>query len=209
MSRRKGARGRPQKDRRAYREQFTSPRQRPVEARDLGEPISRRRRWGAALAGTLVLVVAFAAVINAIVQLDAGDEGGSSTSIAVAAGLVPICFTVLVVVSKAPRPVLYVAMATPMAIAGFIGLGAILQDPATALLTSFGIAGALVMRAEPDVHRTSLRISFVGVAALVTLVLGFVAPAGAIVLAPLAAFPVSVVADIISEGRAADARAEA
>ena len=80
-----------------------------------GEPITRRRRWGAALGGTIVLVFAFAAVVTAIVEQDRGNPRRAAAAAIAAAALVPVVFTVLARVSRAPRPMRAVLLATPPA----------------------------------------------------------------------------------------------
>lgn len=202
MSRQKGTRQRPVAERARYRQQFTrrSRRGRVAPAAVAGEPITRRRRWGAALGGTVVLVFAFIAVVTAIVEQDRGNSGAASAAVIVAAALVPVAFTVLARLSRAPRPVRSVMLAAPLAIAGYIGVGSLVRDPTSSLVLAFGIAGAFVFRAEP-VHRIPLRITVVGVSSLITLLLAVVAPAGAVVIAPFLPFPALVVADIVAEAR--------
>ena len=102
MSRQKGSRQRPVAERARYREQFSRRSRRPVAAPAVvvGEPISRRRCWAAALGATFVLLIAFTAVITAIVQQDRDNAGGASIAVAVAAALVPVAFTVLARVSR-------------------------------------------------------------------------------------------------------------
>lgn len=206
MSRQKGSRGRPRAEQERYRRQFSSearrrtPRERP--ALELGDPIPWRRRWGAAVWSTLVLVVAFGAVVTAIVQEDDGNHGAATAAISVAAVLVPIAFALLAYLSRRRRPMTAVALGAPVAIAGFLGVGTLLRDPTTALVFAFGVVGTFVMGGEP-VHRLSLRVSIVSIASLLVLVLGFVAPAVAVVVAPFLPFPALVVADRISESRAA------
>ena len=59
MSRQKGSRQRPVADRTRYREQFSRRSQRPTAAPAaiIGEPISRRRRWAAALGATFRMLI--------------------------------------------------------------------------------------------------------------------------------------------------------
>ena len=201
MSRQKGSRQRPVAERRRYHDQFTRRRRgRVAPAAVTGEPITRRRCWGAALGGTIVLVFAFAAVVTAIVEQDRGNPRRAAAAAIAAAALVPVVFTVLARVSRAPRPMRAVLLATPLAIAGYLGVGSLVREPTSSLVLAFGIAGAFVLRAEP-VHRIPLRITVVGVSSLVTLLLSVVAPVGAVVIAPFLPFPALVVADIVAEAR--------
>lgn len=201
MSRQKGSRPRPAPERRQYHEQFTRrPRREPAAVGSGTPAISRRRRWGAALAATLVLVFAFTAVIMAIVEQDDGDTATASTAVALAAAMVPVAFTVLARVSRAAHPFRSVLLASPMAVAGYIGVGSLVRDPSSSLVLAFGIAGAFVLQAEP-VHRLSRRITAVGVGSVVTLLLALVSPVAAVVVAPFVPFPALVIADRSSEAR--------
>lgn len=202
MSRQKGSRKAPRVERQRYREQYARPARSARVRAEQTEPITRRRRWGAALWATLALVMTFGAVVTALVQEDEGNRDAASTAITVAAALVPLVFALLAMISRRRRPVTTLALASPLAIAGFLGLGYMLGDPSAALVFSFGIAGAFVLRAEP-VHRVPMRVSFVSAGTLAILVLSYVAPAGAVLLAPFVPFTVLVIADIVAEGRAA------
>ena len=203
MSRQKGSRPRPVPEQRRYHEQFSQrPRRERVASPDGTAAISRRRRWGAALGATLVLVLAFTAVIMAIVEQDDGDTATASMAVALAAAMVPVAFTVLARVSRAPHPFRSVLLASPMAVAGYIGVGSLVRDPSSSLVLAFGIAGAFVLRAEP-VHRLSRRITAVGIGAVMTLLLALVAPAAAVVVAPFVPFPALVMADRFSEAKPA------
>ncbi|WKZ82436.1 MAG: hypothetical protein QY307_10185 [Acidimicrobiia bacterium] len=209
MSRRKGSRERPRAEQRQYREKFTGGgrRTRPVPAAspartDPGEPITRARRWAAALLATVVLIGAFVAVVMAIIAQDEGREEAATRATAVAAGLVPVALAVLAMVSRTPKPMRRVLLATPLSIAGFAGLATLLREPATALVFSFGVAGAFLLRADAG-HRVTLRISMVSLAAAATLLLAVLVPEAAVLLAPLLPFPASVAADILAESRRA------
>ena len=204
MSRQKGSRQRPVADRTRYREQFSRRSKRPTAppAVIIGEPISRRRRWAAALGATFVLLIAFTAVITAIVQQDRDNAGGASIAVAVAAALVPVAFTVLARVSRSGRPLRSVFVVAPLAIAAYLAVGSLVRDPTSALVLAFGIAGAFVLRADP-VHRIPMRITAVGVLSAVTLLLAVVAPVAAVVVAPFLPFTALVVADIVAESRSA------
>lgn len=201
MSRQKGSRPRPVPEQRRYHEQFSRrPRRDRAATPDATPAISPRRRWGAALGATLVLVFAFTAVIMAIVEQDDGDTASASMAVALAAAMVPVAFTVLARVSRAPHPFRSVLLASPMAVAGYIGVGSLVRDPSSSLVLAFGIAGAFVLRAEPT-HRLSRRITAVGIGAVMTLLLALVAPAAAVVVAPFIPFPALVMADRYSEAR--------
>jgi hypothetical protein len=147
-------------------------------------------------------VFAFTAVIMAIVEQDDGETATASMAVALAAAMVPVAFTVLARVSRAPHPFRSVLLASPMAVAGYIGVGSLVRDPSSSLVLAFGIAGAFVLRAEP-VHRLSRRITAVGIGAVMTLLLALVAPAAAVVVAPFVPFPALVMADRFSEARPA------
>jgi hypothetical protein len=204
MSRQKGSRPRPIPEQRKYHEQFTRPARRaaPRAALTPLEPISRRRRWAAALGATLVLVFAFTGVVTAIVQQDRGDDSGARAAAALAAVMVPVAFTVLTRVSRTPHPFRAVVLATPLSIAGYLALGALAHDPTSSLVLSFGIAGAFVLRADP-IHRLALRMTAVAVAATLTLLLAVVAPVAAVSIAAFLPFPAVVAADVFAEAQQA------
>ena len=201
MSRQKGSRPRPVPDQRRYHDQYVKrPRRATPPAFDPGEPISRRRRWGAALGATLVLVFAFTGVVVAIVEQDRDNSNGASTAAAIAAALVPVAFTILARVSRAQHPFRAVLIASPLAVVGYVAVATLVRDPTSSLVLAFGIAGAFVLRTEP-VHRRSLRFTAVGLASLITLLLAVVAPGAAVVAAPFLPFPAVVAADIYAEAK--------
>ena len=202
MSRQKGSRQRPVADRTRYREQFSRRSQRPTAAPAviIGEPISRRRRWAAALGATFVLLIAFTAVITAIVQQDRDNAGGASIAVAVAAALVPVAFTVLARVSRSGRPVRSVFIVAPLGDRGVSRGGIAGTRPDFVLGARLRHRRGIRARADP-VHRIPMRITAVGVLSAVTLLLAVVAPVAAVVVAPFLPFTALVVADIVAEAR--------
>ncbi len=202
MSRQKGTRQRPVADQARYREQFTRRSRRPAAAPAVvvGDPISRRRRWAAALGATLVLVIAFTSIITAIVQQDRGNSGGAAIAVAVAAALVPVAFMVLARVSRSGKPGRSAFIVAPLAIAAYLAVGSLVRDPSSSLVLTFGVAGAFVLRADP-MHRIPMRITAVGILSAVTLLLAVVAPVAAVVAAPFLPFTALVLADIYAESR--------
>lgn len=152
------------------------------------------------LLATLVLVFAFTGVVTAIVEEDQGDSDAARLAVSLAVALVPVAFTVLARVSRAPHPFRLVLIASPAAIAGYLALGSLIREPTSSLVLAFGVAGAFVLRIDPP-HRRAPRITAVSITALLTLLLYVVAPAAAVVAAPFLPFAVLILADRLTRPR--------
>ena len=208
MSRQKGSRPRSAPDERRYREQYSQQRRRrtaAAPAADTGSPApSPGRKLGAVIAATVVLVFAFTAVISALVAYDEGDDRAARIAVAVAVGLVPVAFTLLARISRAPHPFRRVLLASPLAIAGYVALGALVREPTSTLVLAFGIAGAYLLRLDPPA-RLSSRFMAVGITATLSLLLYVVAASAAVIAAPFLPFLASLMADRVVASRSASA----
>ena len=205
MSRQKGSRPRPAPQQRQYHEQFS--RSRPVRSTTAAAalpPPSGRRRWAAILSATLVLVFAFTGVITALYEEDEGNTDAARLALALAVVMVPVAFTILARVSRVAHPFRLVLLVSPLAVAGYLAAGSLIRDPTSSLVLSFGVAGAFVFRADPP-QRIPLRITVVGVASVLVVLLAIVAFEAAVVLAPFLPFPALMVADRIAAARPAGA----
>lgn len=197
MSRHQGHRERPRADQRAYRARYTRSSRKtssPRRAPQATGAVADSRRWVAIAMATFGLVVCFGAVITAIVEEDDGSTAAARTAIAFAAAMVPVTLLLLAKISERERPLRTVMLASPLVIAGFLGVGGLLREPATALVASFGVAGAITLSALPH-HRMQLRLSLVGIATAITLLLAFAVPSASVIAAPFLPFPALGIAD--------------
>lgn len=205
MSRQKGSRPSPAPQQRRYHEQFSPRRQvRPTTEPAALPPPSGKRRWAAVLSATLVLGFAFAGVITAIYEQDVGNTDAARMALALSVAMVPVAFTILARVSRVAHPFRLVLLVSPLAVAGYLAAGSLIRDPTSSLVLSFGVAGAFVFRADPP-QRVPLRITFVGVASVLVLLLAIVALEAAVVVAPFVPFPALMVADRVAAARPAGA----
>ena len=199
MSRRKGTRKAPKPVKQAYVESLHRTRRRGAPATDPGEPISMARRWGAVSTATVMLLFAFAGVVTAIVEQDNGNTSNARGAVIVAAIIAPVSVFLLALISRTPAPLRVASRVAPVAMAGFLLLATLLREPATAVVTAFGIGGAFVLRMDEGVNSRSRRIWVVGVLALLTLVAYRFAPDVTIVVAPLLPFAGCAAADMATE----------
>jgi hypothetical protein len=203
MSRQKGSRPRPAPQQRQYHEQFS--RSRPVRATTAAVH-SRRQRQTAlgcdpvrhAIRGSLHRVV------TAVYDEAEGNTDEARLALALSVVMVPVAFTILARVSRVAHPFRLVLLVSPLAVAGYLAAGFLIRDPTSSLVLSFGVAGAFVFRADPP-QRIPLRITVVGVASVLVVLLAIVAFEAAVVLAPFVPFPALMVADRIAAARPARA----
>jgi len=156
------------------------------------------RRWGAVAVATVMLLFAFAGVVTAIVEQDAGNTSNARSAVIIAALIAPMAVYALGLISRAPTPLRTALFVAPAAMSGFALLAMLLREPATAVVAAFGVGGAFVLRIDPEVHSVTRRISVVGLLSVVTLVAYQVAAEIVIVVAPLLPFTGCMVADITS-----------
>jgi hypothetical protein len=190
---------------RQYHEQFTQRRPRraaadatPVES----PPPTKRRRWTAVLFATLVLVFAFTGVITALYEQDEGDTDAARMALALSVVMVPIAFTILARVSRAPHPFRTVSLVSPLAVAGYLAVGSLIRDPTSSLVLAFGVAGAFTLRIDPP-QRIAVRLAAVTTAGVVVAMLALVSIEAAVVLAPFVPFPVLMLGDRIALAQSA------
>ncbi|MEX2322423.1 MAG: hypothetical protein WEA29_01465 [Acidimicrobiia bacterium] len=207
MSRQRGRREPPKPEKEAYVESLKkSRRERARErAEASGRPgvasiITPRRRWAAVAFATFFIVFAFASLLNAIIESDAGNDAGARLAMIFAAMLSLFSIGVLAIVSRVDRPMRAIFLGGPAAIAIFMVLGAVLREPATPLVAAYGAVGIFALRPAPG-GSTRTRSLYVITA---TAVVGFgyiVAPAVAATVAPLIPYFLLHFADVVSNRR--------
>jgi hypothetical protein len=174
------------------------------------QPLSPVRKWRAIMVATLVLVVAFWALLAGMVAAATDDSPGSEGEPALALGLavglavIPFVFVALAFLSEHPRAPAAVLRAMGWALLVGIPASALAGDAVTGIVAGVGAGGIQALRMdEPQNWRA--RALAVLVASVYTLVLARVA--GAIVLLPAPVFPLTAIgiADHLSERRAEQA----
>ena len=207
VSRQKGHRGLAAPERQAIRERYSRParqrRTRLTERPQWDQPVSNGRRWSAVLAATVVSVVVFGFLANAIVAI-----GDGNTSIAVMSGtgaalLIPVLLVVVGFVSRAPSPWRTAAVWSPLVLAVFGVASLVAREPATGYVLAVGFGVAHAMRAEADVHPRSWRMWTAVALAAYTKVVFLLSPGLAIVAAPLLPAAGIAIIDSVSERRLA------
>jgi hypothetical protein len=150
--------------------------------------------WRAIVLATLVVVPAFWFVLAGMVSLRL-DDGLDRPALAIAFGLavIPFAFVVLAVQSAHPQPVVAALQAVAAAVVVGIAVSAPASDGVTGLLAGIGAGGVLALRPEPVGRRP--RVVALVVTCAATLVLARVAPAVALVSAPVLPFTVLGLAD--------------
>ncbi len=181
-----------------------------------GERISTRRKWAAIGASTLLLAGSFWAVLLGFQawlgdltseELEAGTEAPLTTGVglALAGGflLMVAGFAALVLISRRPRPLAMVSLASALGAGMWLWLPFLVGEPVTPMVAGFAAGGVVALRAEPE-HTMGRRVlAAVLITAYVFLLLRLTPLVGAIV-APLLALPVLAWADAIAERRAAN-----
>jgi hypothetical protein len=174
------------------------------------QPLSPVRKWRAIMVATLVLVVAFWALLAGMVAAATDDSPGSEGEPALALGLavglavIPFVFVALAFLSEHPRAPAAVLRAMGWALLVGIPASALAGDAVTGIVAGVGAGGIQALRMdEPQNWRA--RALAVLVASVYTLVLARVA--GALVLLPAPVFPLTAIgiADHLSERRAEQA----
>ncbi len=162
------------------------------------------------MVATLVLVVAFWALLAGMVAAATDDSPGSEGEPALALGLavglavIPFVFVALAFLSEHPRAPAAVLRAMGWALLVGIPASALAGDAVTGIVAGVGAGGIQALRMdEPQNWRA--RALAVLVASVYTLVLARVA--GALVLLPAPVFPLTAIgiADHLSERRAEQA----
>ncbi|HSM01460.1 MAG TPA: hypothetical protein VK960_03320 [Acidimicrobiia bacterium] len=201
MSRQKGTRRPPKVEREARLAKYTRRKtERIVEkAERFKDPDAKPRRWAAIGWSTLLLLFGYFSAIGAVFEFDDGNTTNGWAAVATAVVAAALSLIVLGKMSRAPTPVKTGLAVVPGAIAGFVLLVALTRDPGSAIVLSFGVAGALTLRLEPGLHSMWRRIGTVGFFLLATVLFGLISVDGAATVAPLFPYVASGITDVIME----------
>jgi len=174
------------------------------------QPLPPAKKWRAILVATLVLVLAFWALLAGLVA-GATNDGSSSEAepnaalgLAVGLTVIPFVFVALAFLSEHPRAPGAVVRAMGWSLLVGIPVSALAGDAVTGIVAGVGAGGIQALRMdEPENWRA--RAWAVVVAAAYTFVLARVA--GGLVLLPAPIFPLTAIgiADHLSERRAEQA----
>lgn len=174
------------------------------------QPLTPAKKWRAILVATIVLVVAFWALLAGLVAgatdgtSSGGDEPNVALGLAVGLAVIPFVFVALAFLSEHPRAPGAVVRAMGWALLVGIPASALAGDAVTGIVAGVGAGGIQALRMDyPENWRA--RALAVLVASVYTLVL--VRVAGALVLLPAPVFPLTAigVADHLTERRAQQA----
>ena len=173
------------------------------------QPLPPGKKWRAILVATLVLVVAFWALLAGLVAAASDDSSGDAepnAAIGLAVGLtvIPFVFVALAFLSEHPRAPGAVVRAMGWSLLVGIPVSALAGDAVTGIVAGVGAGGIQALRMdEPENWRA--RAVGVLVAAIYTFVLARLA--GGFVLLPAPIFPLTAigVADHLSERKAEQA----
>ena len=174
------------------------------------QPLSPVRKWRAIMVATLVLVLAFWALLAGLVAEATDDSSGSAaepnSALGLAVGLtvIPFVFVALAFMSEHPRAPGAVVRAMGWSLLVGIPVSALAGDAVTGIVAGVGAGGIQALRMD-DPQNWRARAWAVVVASVYTLVL--VRVAGALVLLPAPIFPLTAIgiADHLSERRAEQA----
>jgi hypothetical protein len=174
------------------------------------QPLSPVRKWRAIMVATLVLVLAFWALLAGLVAEATDDSSGSAaepnSALGLAVGLtvIPFVFVALAFMSEHPRAPGAVVRAMGWSLLVGIPVSALAGDAVTGIVAGVGAGGIQALRMD-DPQNWRARAWGVVVASVYTLVL--VRVAGALVLLPAPIFPLTAIgiADHLSERRAEQA----
>jgi len=204
VSRQKGTRKPPKVEREAYVSQYSRRKSERVVARAsrFRDPNAKPRPWRAVGFGTLLLMFAYFSAIGAVIAFEDGATSDAWAAVVTSVAVAPLSLVVLGKMSRAPTPFKTGLAVAPVAMSGFVLFTLLTRDVATGLVLSFGIAGALTLRADPTVHSVWRRIGTVGFFVLATFALRIFAPDAAATLAPLFAYTASILTDTITEREA-------
>jgi hypothetical protein len=174
------------------------------------QPLSPARKWRAIMVATLVLVVAFWALLAGLVAEATEDGSGgdaepnAALGLAVGVAVIPFVFVALAFMSEHPRAPGAVLRAMGWSLLVGIPVSALAGDAVTGIVAGVGAGGIQALRMDyPQNWRA--RAWAVVVAAAYTFALARVA--GGLVLLPAPIFPLTAIgiADHLSERRAEQA----
>jgi hypothetical protein len=171
------------------------------------QPLSPVRKWRAIMVATLVLVVAFWALLAGFVAEATNDSSGSEAEpnaalgLAVGVAVIPFVFVALAFLSEHPRAPGAVLRAMGWSLLVGIPVSALAGDAVTGIVAGVGAGGIQALRMD-DPQNWRARALGVLVASAYTFVLARVA--GGLVLLPAPIFPLTAIgiADHLSERRA-------
>jgi len=174
------------------------------------QPLSPVRKWRAIMVATLVLVLAFWALLAGLVAEATDDSSGSAaepnSALGLAVGLtvIPFVFVALAFMSEHPRAPGAVVRAMGWSLLVGIPVSALAGDAVTGIVAGVGAGGIQALRMD-DPQNWRARAWAVVVAAAYTFVLARIA--GGLVLLPAPVFPLTAIgiADHLSERRAEQA----
>jgi hypothetical protein len=173
------------------------------------QPLSPARKWRAIMIATLVLVVAFWALLAGLVAAATDDSSGSeephaALGLAVGLTVVPFVFVALAFLSEHPRAPGAVVRAMGWSLLVGIPVSALAGDAVTGIVAGVGAGGIQALRMDAP-QNWRARAWAVVVAAAYTFVLARIA--GGLVLLPAPVFPLTAIgiADHLSERRAEQA----
>jgi hypothetical protein len=168
------------------------------------QPLSPAKKWRAIMVATIVLVVAFWALLAGLVAAATDDSSGSEAEPNVALGLavglavIPFVFVALAFLSGHPRAPGAVLRAMGWSLLVGIPVSALAGDAVTGIVAGVGAGGIQALRMD-DPQNWRARALAVLVASVYTFVL--VRVAGALALLPAPIFPLTAIgiADHLSE----------
>ena len=177
------------------------------------EPVSTRRKWAAIGVATLLLTGSFWAVLLAFrawlgnltsEQIEAGVEVPFTTGVVLslvgAFALMAAAFAALAVISRHPRRLRGVALATLLGGGMWLWLPFLVGEPVTPMVAGFAAGGVSALRAEPE-HSVGRRaLAALLITAYTFLLLRFT-PLVGVLTAPLLALPAIAWADVLAERR--------
>jgi hypothetical protein len=174
------------------------------------QPLSPAKKWRAIMIATIVLVVAFWALLAGLVAAATDDSSGSEAEPNVALGLavglavIPFVFVALAFLSEHPRAPGAVLRAMGWSLLVGIPVSALAGDAVTGIVAGVGAGGIQALRMD-DPENWRARALAVLFASVYTFVL--VRVAGALALLPAPIFPLTAIgiADHLSERRAEQA----
>jgi hypothetical protein len=167
------------------------------------EPLSPQRKWRAILLATLVLVVAYWALLVGLVMFasdDPSDGAQAAAALTFGLALIPFVFIVLAFASGHPRASSAVVKAMGLALLVGIPVSALAADAVTGIVAGVGAGGIVALRADDD-HNWRARAIAVAAASVYTFIL--VRTLGELALLPAPIFPFTGIgiADHLSERR--------
>jgi len=147
----------------------------------------------------VVSVAAFGLIANAIVQAGDGNDSAAAASMAVAAVLVPALFLVVGLVSRTQSPWRTAGVWGVVSIGIFVVATFAAREPATGYVLAIAIGVSRVMRADDETADRSWRMWTAIGLGLYTKAVYLLAPALAIVAAPLLPIAGIAIIDSVAE----------